>query len=111
MSGRLSYIEIGASDPHVASSFLSTLFDWKFTPMGDAGEGWFATPTLKAGLHREPEACRVDVYFNVPDLNAAIARVKPLGGHADEPGAEEPGFGRFCHCRTPDGLRFGLHQP
>ena len=41
MAGRLSFIEIGTSDPQVASSFLGQLFDWPFTPMGDAGEGWF----------------------------------------------------------------------
>jgi hypothetical protein len=109
-SGRLSFIEIGALEPRVANKFLSDLFEWKFTAMGDGGEGWFDTPTMRAGLHREESQPRIGVYFNVPDLAAAIARVRQLGGHADEPTPEEPGFGRFCHCRTPDGLHFGLHQ-
>jgi hypothetical protein len=109
-SGRLSYIEIGALNPQIARKFLSDLFDWKFTAMGDAGDGWFDTPSMRAGLHRETSVPNIGVYFSVPDLAVAVARVKQLGGHADEPAAEEPGFGRFCHCRTPDGLHFGLHQ-
>ncbi len=110
MTGEPSHIEIGAPDPGAAGNFFTQLFGWSFHAMGDGGEGWFETPTLRAGIHRERETSRIDVYFRVPDLFAAIARVKELGGHADEPGPEEPGFGRFCNCRTPDGVRFGLHQ-
>jgi predicted enzyme related to lactoylglutathione lyase len=109
MAGRLSFIEIGTSDPQVASSFLGQLFDWPFTPMGDAGEGWFQTPGMRAGMHKE-ESPKLYVFFNVPDLAAAIDRVVALGGDAEKPGPEEPGFGKFCNCRTPDGLEFGLHQ-
>ena len=110
MAGRLSFIEIGVSDPHVARHFLSELFDWPFTPMGDSGEGWFQTPQMRAGMHREALNPKFYVFFDVPDLTAAINRVVELGGHAEKPRSEEPGFGRFCNCRTPDGLEFGLHQ-
>jgi uncharacterized protein len=110
MASRLSFIEIGTPDPHVASEFLSELFDWPFTPMGNAGEGWFQTPQMRAGMHREASAPKFYVFFGVADLAAAIERVTELGGHAERPGPEEPGFDRFCNCRTPDGLEFGLHQ-
>jgi len=49
------------------------------------------------------------IFFNVPDLMTAVARVKELGGETDAPGPDEPGFG--CTCRDPQGIRFGLHQP
>lgn len=50
------------------------------------------------------------VFFGVPDLDVAIAKVVSLGGKAEAP-TEEPGFGRFCFCTDPAGLRFGLHVP
>jgi predicted enzyme related to lactoylglutathione lyase len=109
MDGRLSFIEIGAADPQVASSFLGRLFGWPFTPMGGPHEGWFQTPGVRAGVHQEANP-KFHVFFNVPDLATAIDRVVELGGHAEKPGPEEPGFGKFCNCRTPDGLEFGLHQ-
>ena len=109
MASQLSFVEIGTPDLKVASKFLGELFDWPFTPMGDAGEGWFQTPGMRAGMHQEATP-RFYVFFNVPDLAVAISRVKELGGHAEEAGPEEPGFGKFCNCRSPDGLEFGLHQ-
>ncbi|EDX82400.1 hypothetical protein S7335_846 [Synechococcus sp. PCC 7335] len=36
--------------------------------------------------------------------------MKELGGEAESLGPEEPGFGRFCNCKDPQGIRFGLHQ-
>jgi predicted enzyme related to lactoylglutathione lyase len=109
MASRLSFIEIGTPDLKVASEFLGQLFDWPFTAMGDTGEGWFQTPGMKAGMHQEANP-RFYVFFDVADLAVAISRVIELGGHAEKLGPEEPGFGRFCNCRTPDGLEFGLHQ-
>jgi len=108
MAGRVSFVEIGTPDLKVAGKFLGQLFDWPFTPMGEAGEGWFQTPGMRAGMHQEANP-KFYVFFNVPDLTAAISRVLELGGHAEKP-TEEAGFGKFCNCRTPDGLEFGLHQ-
>jgi len=67
-----SFIEIGASDPKIASKFLGRLFDWPFTPMGDAGGGWFQTPGMRAGMHQEANP-RFYVFFDVPDLATAVA--------------------------------------
>jgi uncharacterized protein len=72
-------------------------------------EGYFQTPTIKVGIHGEDPSPGFLVFFGVPDLEAAIANVNRLGGSA-EGAIEEPGFGRFCLCRDPKGLRFGLHQ-
>ena len=78
--------------------------------MGDGGEGWFETPAIKAGLHGGDPNPGILVFFSVADLEVAEARVGELGGESDEPSAEEPGFGRFCMCRDPQGIRFGLHR-
>jgi uncharacterized protein len=46
----------------------------------------------------------------VEDIEAAVKRVRELGGTADEPGLAETG-GRFASCRDDQGVEFGLHQP
>ncbi|MGC7323044.1 VOC family protein, partial [Mycobacteroides abscessus subsp. massiliense] len=50
-------------------------------------------------------------FFGVADIDAAVMTVRELGGEAEDPGPEEPGFGRFTFCRDDQGVRFGLHQP
>ena len=101
MSAEVSYIEIGTAESGRTRAFLGELFQWEFHPMGDGGEGWFETPAIKAGLHGADPNPGILVFFSVADLEAAAARVRELGGEADEPSAEEPGFGRFCMCRDP----------
>lgn len=107
---QVSYIEFGADDAAKCGEFLESLLGWQFTPMGDTGDGWFDAGAIRAGLHGGERPPSVVVYFGVADLGSVLVRVRELGGTADEPGPEEPGFGRFANCTTPDGLRFGLHQ-
>jgi predicted enzyme related to lactoylglutathione lyase len=45
----------------------------------------------------------------VDDINAGAARVKELGGEANDPGPV-PGMGWFATCRDPQGNEFGLWQ-
>jgi predicted enzyme related to lactoylglutathione lyase len=105
----VSFIEIGAVDAGRAGAFLGQLFGWDFHLMGTGPEGWFQTPSIRAGVHGNDPNPGILVFFSVSDLEEAIAKVKELGGQADEP-AEEPGFGSFCTCRDPQGIRFGLHR-
>ena len=109
IGAEISYIEIGVSDASKSRAFLEQMFGWKFHPLGQGAEGWFQTPSLKAGIHGGDPNWGFLVYFGVPDLEVAIADVNRLGGAAEAP-IDEPGFGRFCICRDPQGLRFGLHQ-
>jgi uncharacterized protein len=111
MPGEVSYLEIGAQDAKASHRFFERLFGWSFHPLGDDGEGYFQTPSVKAGLHGNDPVPQFYIFFSVPDLAVAIAQVKALGGETDEPGPDEPSFGRFCTCRDPQGIRFGLHQP
>lgn len=109
MKSDVSYIEFGAGDADKARAFLWQLFGWDFHLMREGPEGCFQTPSIKAGLHGNDPTPGIFVFFSVPDLEEAMSRVKELGGEADEP-TEEPGFGRFCACRDPQGIRFGLHR-
>jgi uncharacterized protein len=105
-----TYLEIGSAAAPSTAKFFADVFGWAFTPMGAEG-GWFQTPTMKVGLHGGDAAPQIHVYFAVTDLAAAVARIRAAGGHASEPGPDEPGFGRFANCKDPTGIAFGLHQP
>ncbi|MCG8444928.1 MAG: hypothetical protein MI753_04335 [Hyphomicrobiales bacterium] len=49
-------------------------------------------------------------YLKVSDIETAAAQTRQLGGET-EAIVEEDGFGRFCNCRDPQGVRFGLRRP
>jgi uncharacterized protein len=57
----------------------------------------------------EPGKRGIRPYFDVDDINAGAARVKELGGEAEEPGPV-PGMGWFAICRDTEGNDFGLWQ-
>lgn len=103
-----SYLEIGAPDAETARSFFADLFGWQYNPMENGG--WFDTGDIKTGLHGGDNRPAIVVYFEVPDIVAAVKKVRELGGVADDPTPEEPGFGRFSSCTDPQGVRFGLRQ-
>ena len=110
MSSNVSHLEFGAGTAVQTGIFFSKLFGWSFHSMGGGPEGWFDTPTCKAGLHADDPQPGISIYFSVQDIEAAVVLVKQLGGTAEAISPEEPGFGRFCSCKDPEGVRFGLHQ-
>ena len=57
----------------------------------------------------EPGKRGTRAYFDVEDVNAGVARVRELGGEADEPAAV-PSMGWFATCKDPHGNEFGLWQ-
>ena len=107
----LKFIELGVGSAEGIGEFFSSVFGWSFSEMGDGGQGWFDLPGLKIGVHGgDPDSGFVP-YFKVADIEAAIEKVREAGGSADDRIAEEEGFGRFCNCQGPSGVKFGLHQP
>lgn len=110
MNGSVTHLEIGAVSGSSTSRFFSSLFGWRYNSMGEGG-GWFDSPTCKIGLHPSDPLPGIVVYLSVADVEAAASKVRELGGEAGEISPDEPGFGRFCSCRDPEGVVFGLHQP
>ncbi len=104
-SGVISFIEIGSADGEVIRTFFSAVFGWR-----SHDNAWLQTPTIKAGTHGEDPQPQIYVYFHASDLEGAAQTVRSAGGEADDV-VDEPGFGRFVHCRAPGGIRSGLHQP
>ncbi len=116
MDGEPSFIEIGVEDAQRGRTFYGALLGWTFEP-GPAGGGFaIRTPTLPAGMHGGDPGAAPYVFFRVADMDAALARVRELGGTVE--GTDVEGttesierFGRFKLCRDDQGSPFGLHQP
>jgi predicted enzyme related to lactoylglutathione lyase len=117
MAGELSFVEFGVEDAERGRAFYETLFGWSFE-RGPSGAGWvIGTPNVGAGMHPGDRGASPYLFFAVDDLDAAIERVKELGGEIvelDAGGEDEDSiarFGRFKFCRDDQGSPFGLHQP
>lgn len=117
-ASELTYFEIGVADADRARAFYGGLFGWQLEP-APSGNGYgISTQTIPGGINGSGVEASPQMYFSVPDIEAAMTRVRELGGQADtlESRAEVPeeetrSFGRFALCRDDQGFRFGLHQP
>ena len=114
MNGELSFFELGVRDPDRARTFYGGLFGWEFADEG--GGASIRTPNVPGGLHGGDEGASPYVFFKVDDIEAALARVRELGGEAEgyESGSDDDTvarFGRFVMCKDDQGSPFGLHQP
>ena len=116
MAGELSFFELGVEDVERGREFYEGLFGWDFAG-GPSGQGFtITTPTVPGGMHGGDRGAAPLVFFAVDDMEAALARVRDLGGVVEEmdvEGDEESvaRFGRFKLCRDDQDSPFGLHQP
>lgn len=114
--GSVSFIELGVEDAERGRRFYEELFGWTFE-RGPGGTGWaIETPGTAAGMHAGDPGGGPYVFFLVHDMDAAVARVRELGGEVDETNVEGDAdsvarFGRFRLCRDDQGSPFGLHEP
>lgn len=95
MAGEPTHIELGAPDAKRARAFFGTLFAWTVESFGDGDQAAIATPTIRGGLHDGVTTSTLTTYFRVDDIDQAVGKVRALGGQAEEPSPDEPGFGRF----------------
>ena len=112
MPGQIVHFEIPADDTMQGREFWGSLFDWKFRGMPGPFEYHMTQLSEQTGgaiTDMEPGKRGMRVYFDVDDINAAAARVKELGGEANDP-RPVPGRGWFSTCKDPHGNDFGLWQ-
>ena len=112
MAGFITHYEISAKDVDRAQRFWGGLFGWQFgesvMPEGDyrmahAGENF------GAALSSMGEPGHPNVYFDVDDIEASLAKVRELGGEAD--GKQPvPQMGWFAACKDSEGNAFSLWQ-
>jgi predicted enzyme related to lactoylglutathione lyase len=104
-------IEFPADDPERARGFWSSLLGSTLQPRTAAqGEGWQSERATNdgaasVGVHprgRGPGDSFSLPYFEVDDMQAALAQVPSLGGNVVHPGE------RWAICRDSEGNPFGL---
>jgi PhnB protein len=100
---RLFYFTMRSPDAERSQAFFADLFGWRFAP------GGHITNTAPHGGVAAGEEPGVDLFFTVPDIRAAVARVRALAGEADEPVHHESGWS--AACRDPRGVLFHLSEP
>ena len=107
MSSSVIWFELPAADTQRAREFYARLFGWEFEPFGD--EDYHVTYQARGAVYGAPGEKGLLAYFGVDDIDAAITRVRELGGEAGEKRVE-PGVGDYAHCSDPNGNRFGLFR-
>jgi uncharacterized protein len=100
-------VEFPADDPARARGFWGGLLDVELEDRADGeGEGWQTRGRGSAlGLHSRgtgPGDRASLPYFSVTDMEAALKRVRELGGGVIHPGE------RWSVCRDTEGSPFGL---
>jgi uncharacterized protein len=116
MHGSVSFFELGVGDTEKGRAFYEGLFGWGFET-GPSGNGWvISTRGVPGGMHPGDAGAVPYLFFEVDDMDAALERVRAMGGEIvdfDAGGDEssEARFGRFKFCKDDQGSSFGLHQP
>ena len=105
--GELFYYTWKVRDLERAKDFFGQVLGWEYAPA--TLDGVTITNTvppmgLRSGGDRE-----ITMSLRVPDLRSALAKVRELGGEADEPA--ESAYGWWASCRDPDGFEFSLSEP
>ncbi len=112
MAGQMVHFEIPAGDTARAKQFWGSLFGWQWQSMEGPQEYHMTRITEQSGAAVFPadgDARGPRTYFDVDDINAATARVKELGGEADD-ALPVPGMGWFATCKDSEGNKFGFWQ-
>jgi len=113
MAGKIVPFEVPAANADRASGFYSGLFGYEigasamegfdyrmFQPAEDQGGAIMPSETAGSGLI---------VYLDTDDIDASVAKVRELGGTADDK-QPVPTHGWFAACKDTEGNSFSLWQ-
>ena len=112
MPGEIVHIEIPADDTGKSQEFWGSLLGWEFQAFPGPFEYHMARLSEQQGAaitNMEQGKKGMRAYFLVDEINAGAARVKELGGEANDP-SPVPQMGWFSTCKDPHGNEFGLWQ-
>ena len=106
MPGDLAYFMLTVNDAERAERFFGDLFGWEFAP-GNVPEGrQIANSTPPGGLFATGTPAKAEVWFEVHDIEAALDRIRELGGEAGQ--AEEIASGHMASCKDDQGTPFNV---
>lgn len=111
------HFDIPAEDTGRAKKFYSGLFGWKFDSFPEMRYDLITTtnldgtPGVGGGMgKRMAPSQRMMNYFGVPSLDAAMKKVKSLGGSLITEKMAVPGMGFLVNCVDTEGNMFGLWE-
>jgi predicted enzyme related to lactoylglutathione lyase len=117
--GEASWHELMTTDAPAAMPFYQEVFGWQPSEAIDMGPmgtyQMFNRPHGMIGgmMNKPPEMAQVppnwQVYFRVPDVDAAAERITAAGGRILNGPMEVPGGDRIVNAMDPQGAAFGLH--
>ena len=108
MTGNVTYFEVPSTDIEATQRFWGSLFGWTFREGNFPGYSMIDGPTPLGGAPHDDSSRQPRVYFAVDDIDAAVDRVRELGGTADDPVTIPSG--KFAHCVDDQGVEFSLSQ-
>jgi predicted enzyme related to lactoylglutathione lyase len=110
-SGKIVHIELPARDADRATRFYSELFGWQFADSGFEGIDYrmFQGEPGGAVFPSENAGQGPFVYFDTDDIDAELAKVRELGGEAED---KQPiqGVGWYAAVKDPEGNSFSFFQ-
>jgi len=118
--GDVSWHELATTDPEAAMKFYQDVFHWQPGQSMDMGEMGpyqiFNRPHGQIGgiMKKPPQMANApsnwQLYFRVPDVEAAAERIKAAGGKILNGPMDVPDGDRVLNAMDPQGAAFGLHQ-
>jgi uncharacterized glyoxalase superfamily protein PhnB len=103
----VGYFTIDAPDPARAAAFFGALLGWEARPSGEGFHIENVSPP--GGIDGTADEPGVTLFIRVPDVRAAAARVRELGGTVLEEAVHSSGGG--ARCLDDQGVPFQLWEP
>jgi len=117
--GDASWLELMTTDASAAMTFYRDFFGWQPSDAMDMGAmgkyQMFNRGDRMIGgmMNKPPEMAQAPphwaIYFRVPDIDAAVDRIKANGGKILNGPMEVPGGDRIVNAMDPQGASFSLH--
>ena len=112
MGNPVVHFEVAGNDGPALQKFYSDMFDWKIDSSNPMGYGLFDTDSdgqgIGGGVTAGENGPSVTIYVEVPDLDAALAKVATLGGKTVMEPTVIPDMVTFAVFADPEGNMIGM---
>ena len=107
--GDLYYFSLQVHDLTRAQAFFGAVLGWQFPDPTQGHVANISAPPGSIGQVEPGGSTRAKLWFAVDDIHAAVAKVRELGGTADDPVHYESGWS--ADCVDDQGTTFSLSVP
>jgi predicted enzyme related to lactoylglutathione lyase len=113
MAGKVVHIEVPSGDADRATGFYSGLFGYEIGASAMEGSDYrmFQSAEDQGGaiMASDKPGSGLVVYLDTDDIDASVAKVRELGGTAEDK-QPVPTHGWFSACKDTEGNAFSLWQ-